>query len=154
MNYNNDMLGLDNDIEKEETKKENNITSIDEAKKKRKPFHYWTVGGVDYKMKLNTSMVTKLESKYGTNIMNLIISDNIPSLSVMLTVAQAAIAPWNHGCSIEKAQAIYDQWIEEGGSQTDFMSKVIIPTLAVSGFFTTAQTESLMARMEESDILN
>ena len=58
--------GLDEEFQKEETEK---VTSIEETKKKRPPFHYWEVAGVQHKMKLNTGMITKLENKYRTNIM-------------------------------------------------------------------------------------
>ena len=86
--------GLDEELEQEEAKQENNIVSMEEFQKKRKPFHYWTVKGTDHQMKLTTKMITKLENKYHMNITNLITSNDLPPLSVMLTVAQAAIAPW------------------------------------------------------------
>lgn len=74
--------GLDEEFQKEETEK---VTSIEEAKKKRPPFHYWEVAGVQHKMKLNTGMITKLENKYRTNIMTLVTANDIPPLGVMLT---------------------------------------------------------------------
>ena len=37
--------GLDEEFQKEETEK---VTSIEEAKKKRPPFHYWEVAGVQH----------------------------------------------------------------------------------------------------------
>ena len=56
------MGGLDEEVkdQKEETK----IVDLDEEKKKRKPFHYWTVGGRDYRLKLKASNIEKLENKY------------------------------------------------------------------------------------------
>ena len=53
------MGGLDEEVkdQKEETK----IVDLDEEKKKRKPFHYWTVGGRDYRLKLKASNIEKLE---------------------------------------------------------------------------------------------
>ena len=55
------MGGLDEEVkdQKEETK----IVDLDEEKKKRKPFHYWTVGGRDYRLKLKASNIEKLENK-------------------------------------------------------------------------------------------
>ena len=67
--------GLDEEFQKEETEK---VTSIEETKKKRPPFHYWEVAGVQHKMKLNTGMITKLENKYRTNIMTLVTANDIP----------------------------------------------------------------------------
>ena len=145
--------GLDEELECEKTKDESGITSFEEVKKKRKPFHYWTVNGEDHKMKLTTGMIAKLENKYRTNIMNLLTASDIPPLSVMLTIAQAALAPWEHGATIDRVYGIYDKWLEEGGSQSRLLTHVIMPTLAVSGFFTVAQAESLMKELEEDAIL-
>ena len=72
---------------KEETKNE---TSVEKTEEKRKPFHYWTVGGRDYRLKLKASTIGKLENKYKRNIMNMI--DDMPPLSVMLTIIQAAMS--------------------------------------------------------------
>ena len=49
------MGGLDEEVknQKEETK----IVDLDEEKNKRKPFHYWTVGGRDYRLKLKASNI-------------------------------------------------------------------------------------------------
>lgn len=146
--------GLDEELEQEEAKQENNIVSMEEFQKKRKPFHYWTVKGTDHQMKLTTKMITKLENKYHMNITNLITSNDLPPLSVMLTVAQAAIAPWEHGMSYEKVSGLYDAWVDEGYGQTDFLSKVIIPTMAVSGFFTASQAELILKEIEEADMLS
>ena len=146
--------GLDEEIIQEETKTETSIVSYEEVKKKRQPFHYWTVGGVDHRMKLTTGMITKLENKYGANVMNLIVANDTPPLSVMLTVAQAALAPWEHKTTIEKVYDLYDKWLEEGGSQMELLQKVILPTLAVSGFFPEAQTESLLRAVAEADFLS
>ena len=147
------LAGLDMELEQEEATEESKVVSYEEAKIKRKPFHFWTVAGVDYKLKLTTSMIVKLENKYGTNVMNLIMTDGTPPLSVMLTVAQAALAPWEHKTDIAKVYALYDKWLEEGGSQTEFLTKVILPTMAVSGFFTGSQRETVEKAVEEAEML-
>lgn len=142
--------GLDEELQQEEERAEDKVTSFEEVKKKRRPFHYWTVSGVDHKMKLTTNMIMKLENKYHTNVMNLVASDTVPPLSVLLTVAQAAIVPWEHGTKLEKVQELYDKYLEEGGSQIEFYRRIIMPTLAVSGFFTADQAETLLREMEEA----
>lgn len=146
--------GLDEELQQKEEKEESGILSFEKVKKERRPFHYWTVGGVEHKMKLTTAMITKLENKYRTNVMGLIMTEEVPPLSVMLTVAQAAIAPWEHGTSIERIYGLYDRWLEEGGSQSEFLFKIMLPTLAVSGFFTPTQAESVMKSLEEAEILS
>lgn len=143
--------GLDEELRQEEAERESGIRTPEDAKRKRRPFHYWTVDGEDHKMKLTTGMIAKLENKYRTNIMTLITANDIPPLSVMLTVAQAAISPWEHKVTYEKVEKLYDKWMEEGGNQSDFLTKVIIPTMAVSGFFTDAQTESILKEIEQME---
>ena len=49
--------------------------------------------------------------------MNRVMSEEIPPLSVMLTMGQAASALWEHGCDTEKVSQNYESWMEEGGSQ-------------------------------------
>lgn len=71
----------------------------------------------------------------------------------MLTIAQAAIEPWEHGTTFDKVTKLYDKWLEEGGNQFDFMAKVIMPTMAVSGFFTPAMAESLMKNLDQADVI-
>ena len=122
---------------------EDTVVSLEEKKEKRKPFHYWNVKGRDYRLKLKASTISKLENKYHQNIMNML--DDIPPLTVMLTIIQAAMEPWEHGMTFPKIQNLYDIWTdEEGGNQSDLYTKVILPTLSVSGFFTTEQAETLM----------
>lgn len=147
------MEGLDEELQLGENK-ENNIVPIDKEKQKnnRKPFHYWTVNGVEHKLKLNTAMITKLEGKYRTNIVNLITTDGIPPLSIMLTIVQAAINPWEHGTSYSDVEKMFDTYLEEGGDQQTFLKNVILPTLAVSGFFTEEQNRKMIDAMSDNII--
>ena len=69
-------------------------------------------------------------------------------------VAQAAIAPWEHGCNTEKVSQIYEAWVEEGGSQSRMLQDVILPTLLVSGFFTEKEAEKVEKQLTESDSLS
>ena len=141
--------GLD---EIQETKEEkNNMVSLDDHKKKRSAFFYWEVNGTSHKMKLQTGMIGKLENKYQRNLLNIISDEGIPPLSVMLTIAQAALAPWEHGLSYKDIEKMYDAWVEyDEGSQSEFLANVIIPTMAVSGFFTPEQADSIMSSMKEA----
>lgn len=146
--------GLDNEMEQEKLEEQQNggnVTEFTEKKTKRRPFHYWTVRDRDYKLKLTTGMIEKLENKYRTNVLNLVGSDGIPALSVMLTIIQAAMAPWEHKVSYKDVQKLYDLWSEAGGNQMDFYAKILMPTLAVSGFFTDQQAESMLESLKDMD---
>lgn len=143
--------GLDKEIEEElgEEKREN--IQEKEEKPKRRMFHVWKVGDEEYKMKLNAQMTEAVENKYKTNILNLIAEDGIPPLSVMLTIVQAALSPWNHGMKYKEVQKLYDEWCKEDGNQMDLLSRVIMPTMVVSGFFTKDQGESIMDDLEKAE---
>ena len=45
---------------------------------------------------------------------------------------------------------MYDKGLEEDGSQPDFCTKIIIPTMAVSGFFTAEQTETILKNIDQA----
>ena len=144
------MGGIDEMMEKKEDEK---VVNIEDQAKKRRPFHYWKVGDREYQLKLTSRWIEKVETKYGRSVFTLVMDDDVPALSVMLTIIQAAMSPWEHGITYTKLQDIYDSWVEEGGNQMDLLSKVVIPTMAVSGFFTGKQTEALQDRMDGMDDL-
>lgn len=147
------MSGLDEELMNRENKLEN-VISMDEVKKKRPAFCFWEVAGVQHKLKLTTSMISMLENKYKTNVANLILDEGMPTLSIMLTVVQAALNTWEHGISFNDVQKLYDKWVEcDDGNQQELMAKVVIPILAVSGFFTTNQAQSMMESLTSEDYL-
>lgn len=143
--------GIDEEMEIRDEEQENKAASFEERKPKRRPFHYWKVGEREYKLKLTTRMIEKVETKYRQNILNLVSVDGMPALSVMLTITQAAMSPWEHGVNYKKVQDLYDKWIEDGGNQVKYFGSVIMPTLAVSGFFTEQQAESMMESLQDMD---
>lgn len=141
--------GLDEELGNAESK----VTPIEEAKPKRRPFHYWTVKGQEHKMKLTTQMIGMLEKKYRANVLSLISGEGLPPLSVMLTIIQAAMSPWEHNMDSTTVLKLYESWCDEGGNQIDLLSKVIMPTLVVSGFFTEKQGNSIMEDLKNTDEL-
>lgn len=141
--------GLENATEEKAT--ENKVVDMMEERKKKKPFHHWTVGGRDYLLKLKAGTIVRLENKYRKNMMNILLDDGIPPLAVMLTVIQAAMEPWEHGVSYTDVQKLYDKWEEEeDGNQSDLYTDVIIPLMTVSGFFTSKQAEEILENLQNS----
>lgn len=134
------------DEEKNVSEEETNKTEVNEEKK-RKAFCYWTVDGRDYRLKLKASNIEKLENKYKCNIMHLV--DDMPALSVMLTIVQAAMLPWEHGVKYDDILKLFDKYVDDGGSQIDLYKNVVIPTLAVSGFFTTKMAAEILEETDE-----
>ena len=140
--------GFDEELESKE--EEDKVVSLEE-KKKRRPFAYWEVGGQTYKMKLTTQNICRLEDKFKTSLLNVLFgAGSVPPLSVMLTITQAAMLPYNHKVKDEGVQALFDKYCEEGGTQMTFMTDVFMEIYKVSGFFTEDQAEEMDKRLEEA----
>lgn len=118
--------------------------------KKRLPYAKWEVNGVEYKLKLDTSTITKLEEQFKTNLLNIIMTDNsIPALKNMLTITHGAMLKYHHGIKYKDVEALYDKYTEEGGSQTSFMMNVFIPIYQASGFFSSSADETMNEKLAE-----
>lgn len=140
---------MDDMLEEQEEEVEKETTP--EKKEKRKPYHIWKVGKNEYKMKLTTENIMKVEQKYRTNIMNVLSGEGLPPLGFMLTVIQAAMLPFHHKIKSTEVHKIYDKYVEKGGGQTGLLTDVIIPVMTVSGFFTADQAEVMETKMEGVD---
>lgn len=141
----------------EETMERNEVAGEEEESKvvempKRKPFALWEVGGQSYKLKLKTSAIVELESKYKTNLMNIMGSGQggMPALSVMLDVAHAAMKDWNHGITKNGVMDIFNRYIEEGGSQLSFYMTVYMEIFTVSGFFSVNLSNQMGEALQEA----
>lgn len=119
---------------------------------KRKPFAIWNVKGEDYKMVLGTQDIVALETKYKTNLMNIMGAGNggMPALTVMLDVTHAALKKFHHGISKDAVMAMFDQYVREGGSQLNFYTEVYMQIFQVSGFFSVSLTNQMQGVLEEA----
>ena len=142
-------FGMDEELNAEKEKAEEKIVKMPE--KKRKPFAYWNVGEREYRLKLTTEQICKLEEKYRCNLLTLLLqnSGGMPALGIMLTVIQSAMLPWEHGIKYKDVQSAFDKYVEDGGTQLTLFSDVIMQILMVSGFFTENQQEDLTEKMED-----
>lgn len=122
-------------------------------KKKSIGFAVWNVGDTGYQMKLNTAGIKELESRYKTNVINLMQpqdGESMPPLTVMLDVAHVAMKPWNHGVKVKNVEALFDRYMEDGGSQLDFYANVYMEIFMVSGFFSQTMAKDLLETMEKA----
>ena len=142
-------FGMDEELNAEKEKAEEKIVMMPE--KKSKPFAYWNVGEREYRLKLTTEQICKLEEKYRCNLLTLLLqnSGGMPALGIMLTVIQSAMLPWEHGIKYKDVQSAFDKYVEDGGTQLTLFSDVIMQILMVSGFFTENQQEDLTEKMED-----
>lgn len=142
------LFGMDEEMEDDKK-----VESIENIKGRKKPFAYWKVGEEELKLKLTTAQICKLEEKYRTNLLSLLTGGDIPPLGIMLTVIQCAAAPWSHGIKLKNLQALFDSYVDEGGTQVTLFADVILDILIVSGFFTESQMEDVQDKKEDAKAL-
>ncbi|WP_417039602.1 DUF6096 family protein [Clostridium porci] len=142
------LFGMDEEMEDDKK-----VNSMEDIKGRKKPFAYWKAGDEELKLKLTTAQICKLEEKYRTNLLTLLTGGDIPPLGIMLTVIQCAATPWNHGLKLKNLQALFDKYVDEGGTQITLFADVIMDILIVSGFFTESQKEDVQDKMEDAKAL-
>lgn len=121
---------------------------------KKQPFALWKVGDTEYKLKLTTQEIIRLESLFNANLLSVISSNTenneMPPLKVMLLITHGAIKKYNHGIKEKDVIELFDKYEEEGGSQLSFMTDVFLPIFQVSGFFSQAQADTMNKNIEEA----
>lgn len=121
---------------------------------KKQPFALWKVGDTEYKLKLTTQEIIRLESLFNANLLSVISSNTenneMPPLKVMLLITHGAIKKYNHGIKEKDVIELFDKYKEEGGSQLSFMTDVFLPIFQVSGFFSQAQADTMNENIEEA----
>lgn len=121
---------------------------------KKQPFALWKVGDTEYKLKLTTQEIIRLESLFNANLLSVISSNTenneMPPLKVMLLITHGAIKKYNHGIKEKDVIELFDKYEEEGGSQLSFMTDVFLPIFQVSGFFSQAQANTMNENIEEA----
>jgi hypothetical protein len=122
--------------------------------KKKKPFALWKVGDTEYKLKLTTQEIIRLENLFNANLLSVISSNTenneMPPLKVMLLITHGAMKKYNHGIKEKDVIELFDKYEEEGGSQLSFMTDVFLPIFQVSGFFSQAQADTMNENIEEA----
>lgn len=126
---------------------------IKEPISKKRPYCTWNVGGREYKLKLTTSGIITVENKIGMNLLSIISSTdngNIPPLKIMLMITHQAMQKYEHGIKEDDVVELFDQYCDEGGSQTSFLTDIFIPIYNVSGFFSSAHADKMEKNLKEA----
>ena len=93
----------------------------------------FTVKGKEYKLRLNTRNLIMLEKQLGCNPLAIFgKGDTIPQVTTMVQILYFSLQQYNHGISLNDAYDIYDKWINEGHTVTDFIP-IILEVYKVSG---------------------
>ena len=120
------------------------------SENKRIPYALWKVKDEEFKLKLTTSGIIALEEKLNTNLLNVLSSEGIPSLRVMLLIVHQALQKYHHGIKEKNVINMFDEYCEDGGNQTSFLTDVFIPIYQASGFMPARQSEEMSEKMEEA----
>ena len=93
----------------------------------------FTADNKDYKLRLSTRNVVALEKQLGCNPLGIFGSgDTIPTITQMVNVLYASLQQLNHGISLNDAYDIFDAYLDDGHSATDFI-QIILEIYKVSG---------------------
>ena len=101
-------------------------------------FYTMTVNGEEYKMRLTASAIMQIEKKLGKPLFKALetIQDNM--VETITTIIWGAMQPLNAGFTMEKATALFDDYIDDGSSIEELMLE-INDLFEASGFFKKGQ---------------
>lgn len=90
-------------------------------------------GDKDYKLRLSTRNVAMLEKQLGCNPLAIFgKGDTIPTITTMVQILYCSLIQYNHGIDLNDAYDIFDAWLADGNTATDFIY-VILDIYKVSG---------------------
>ena len=94
----------------------------------------FTAGNKDYKLRLNTRNTVLLEKYLNCNPLSIFGAngDTIPTITTMVQILHASMQQYEHGISLNDAYDIFDTWLADGHSTTDFIP-VILEIYKASG---------------------
>jgi len=96
-------------------------------------YYDFEAGNKTYKLRLNTRNTVALEKQLGCNPLGIFGDGSaLPTISQMVNVLYASLQQFNHGISLNDAYDIFDAYLEDGNSATDFIT-VILEIYKVSG---------------------
>ena len=93
----------------------------------------FTAGNKEYKLRLSIRNTVALEKQLGCNpLMIFGNGDRMPTITEMTIILHYALQQYQHGISLTDSQDIFEEWLNDGHTATDFIS-VIIDIYKVSG---------------------
>lgn len=93
----------------------------------------FSAGNKDYKLRLNTRNVVSLEKQLGCNPLTIFGNgETMPTVTTLVQVLYASLQQYNHGITLNDAYDIFDEYLADGNTMTDFLP-VLIEVYKVSG---------------------
>ena len=101
-------------------------------------FYTLTVGEKTYQLRLTASAIMSIEKKLGKPLFTALehIQDNM--VETITTILWGAMQPLNAGFTMEKAMALFDEYVDDGHSLEELMQE-INGLFEASGFFRKGQ---------------
>lgn len=96
-----------------------------------RPFAVITVGGKEYKLKINTQSAIEAEKKLGTSLARAWL--RLDEVQVQTVILHAALQAHNSGMTFDDAAALRDSFIA-GGGDMDRLADVFKEVYICSGF--------------------
>lgn len=101
----------------------------------------FTAGNKEYKLRLNTRNMVMLEKQLGGNPLAIFGNgDKLPTVTEMVNILYCSLLQYNHGISLNDAYDIFDTYLDDGNSATDFI-QVILDVYKVSGLIKSEANE-------------
>lgn len=91
-------------------------------------FINFEVGNNSYKLRLNTRAIVMLEKQLGCNPLKIFMEGNeerIPTVTEMVSILHASLQQYNHGITLNDAYDIFDDYLAEGKTTTDFIPTIL-----------------------------
>ena len=102
----------------------------------------FTAGNKDYKLRLNTRNTILLEKQLGCNPLSIFgDGETIPTVTTMVAILHASLQQYNHGINLNDAYDIFDDWLADGNSTTDFIP-IILEIYKASGIIPKDEVET------------
>lgn len=93
----------------------------------------FNAGEKDYKLRLNTRNTVTLEKQLGCNPLSIFgDGETIPTVTALVQVLYCSLLQLNHGITLEDAYNIFDDYLADGHSATEFIP-VVLDIYKVSG---------------------
>ena len=101
----------------------------------------FVAGNKEYKLRLSTRAIVALEKQLGCNPLSIFgDGDTLPTITTMVYVLHASLQQFNHGITLNDAYDIFDTYLADGHTMTDFLP-VMIEIYKVSGLIGNEDTE-------------
>jgi hypothetical protein len=104
-------------------------------------YYDFEAGAKAYKLRLNTRNVVALEKALGCNPLAVFgDGESLPTVTNLVAVLWASLQQYQHGITMNDAYEIFDNYLNDGNSVTDFVA-IVLEIYKVSGLTPKAATE-------------